>query len=91
MTAQPIEHHGTPRAPQTIREFRGVLTGEDLARFNAELDDLPLNEVSGYLKGWQHLLYLRTIPEIGEAMRTAGDRPRTPIGEIFPEWETISV
>lgn len=93
MTAQPIEYHGSPdsRHPQTIREFRGVLTGTDLARFNREIDDVPLHEVSHYLKSWRHLLHLRTIPEIGEALRTAGTRPRTPIGEIFPDWENASV
>jgi len=93
MSAQPIEHYGSPdnHSPQTIREFRGVLTGADLARFNREIDDVPLHEIRQYLKGWQHLLHLRTVPEIGEALRTAFDRPGTPIGEIFPEWESISV
>jgi hypothetical protein len=90
MTAQPIERHDSP-APKSIREFRAVLTGDDLARFNREVDDVPLHEIRQYLKGWQHLLYLRTIPEIGEALRTAGSRPRTPIGEIFAEWEDVSV
>ena len=94
MTAQPIEHHHprpAERPPATIREFRAVLTGADLARFNREIDDVPLHEIRTYLKGWQHLLHLRTIPEIGGALRTAGTRPCTPIGEIFPEWEDISV
>lgn len=93
MTAQPIEHYGSPdsHSPQTIREFRAVLTGADLARFNREIDDVPLHEIRTYLKGWQHLLHLRTIPEIGEALRTAFERPGTPIGEIFPEWEDVSV
>jgi hypothetical protein len=89
MTAQSIEYSSRP--PQTIREFRGVLKGEDLARFNHEIEDLSLNEVTGYLKGWAQILHLRTIPEIGEALRTAGSRPRTPIEEIFPEWGTVSV
>lgn len=91
MTAQPIEHYGSPRAPQTIREFRAVLTGTDLARFNLEIEDVKLHQMRTYLKGWQHLLHLRTIPEIGESLRTAFDRPGTPIGEIFPEWEDASV
>ncbi|WP_327066854.1 hypothetical protein [Kitasatospora sp. NBC_01302] len=93
MTAQPIEHHHprtVERPPATIREFRGVLSGDDLARFNREIDDVPLHEIDQYLKGWQHVLYLRTIPEIGEALRTAFDRPGIPVGEVFPEWEEIS-
>lgn len=90
MTAQPIEYSSRP--PSSIREFRGVLKGEDLARFNSELDDLPLNEIAGYLKGWQQILHLRTVPEFGEAMRTAFDRPATPIEEIFPEeWAASGV
>lgn len=91
MTAQPIQYSGSPDTPQTIREFRGTLKGGDLARFDLEIDDVPLHQIRQYLKGWQHLLHLRTIPEIGEAMRTAFDRPATPIEEIFPEWESISV
>jgi hypothetical protein len=89
MTAQPIEYSSRP--PTTIREFRGTLAGEDLVSFNTELEDVKLGEVSGYLKGWAQILHLRTVPEIGEALRTAGSRPRTPIEEIFPEWGTVSV
>lgn len=89
MSAQPIEQHG--RLPESIREFRAVLTGDDLTRFNREIDDVKLHEIRTYLKGWQHLLHLRTIPEIGEALRTAFDRPGTPIGDIFPEWEETCV
>jgi hypothetical protein len=90
MTAQPVEYSSRP--PSSIREFRGTLKGEDLTRFNAELDDLPLNEIAGYLKGWQQILHLRTVPEYGEALRTAGSRPATPIEDIFPEeWAATSV
>lgn len=83
MIAQPIEH----QAPKTIREFRAVLAGDDLVRFTTEIDDVPLHEIRDYLKGWQHIIHLRTVPEIGEALRTVGERPRTQLGDILPEWD----
>lgn len=90
MSAQPIEYSSRP--PATIREFRGVLEGEDLVRFNREIEDVPLNEVTSYLKGWQQILHMRTVPEFGEALRTAGSRPRTRIEDIFPEeWAAACV
>ncbi|GAA1402964.1 hypothetical protein GCM10009639_47040 [Kitasatospora putterlickiae] len=91
MTAQPVQPHLLPEGPRTIREFRGVLTGGDLERFNAEIEDVPLHEIREYLKSWRQLLHLRTVPEIEHALRTAFDRPGTPVGDLFPEWEELSV
>ncbi|MFF7635852.1 hypothetical protein ACFZB9_22295 [Kitasatospora sp. NPDC008050] len=92
MTARPIEHHAPQsRLPETIREFRAVLPDGDLRVFNSEVEDVPLHEIDRYLEAWQHVLRLRAIPEIGDALRSAGDRPGTPIGEIFSEWEEAGV
>ena len=89
MTAQQIEY--SSRLPESIREFRGTLKDDDLDRFNREIEDVPLHEIAGYLKGWRQLLHLRTIPEFGEALRAAFDRPATPIEDIFPEeWAATS-
>ncbi|WP_405006548.1 hypothetical protein OHV13_22785 [Kitasatospora purpeofusca] len=79
MTARPIQPRPPSESPRTIREFRETLTGSDLARFTAEIEDVPLHELRDYLKSWQHLLHLRTVPEIGHALRTAFDRPGTPL------------
>ncbi|MDH6578006.1 hypothetical protein [Kitasatospora sp. MAP5-34] len=91
MSAQPIQHHSPPGTPRTIREFRAVLKGADLTLFNTEVDDVPLHEIREYLKGWQHLLHLRAVPEVGEALRTAFDRPGIPASELFPEWVETGV
>ncbi|MFJ4092775.1 hypothetical protein ACIPYS_14420 [Kitasatospora sp. NPDC089913] len=76
-----------PGSPRTIREFREPLTGPDLARFEAEVEDVPLDELEGYLKGWQQLLHLRTAPETGHALRTAFDRP----GTLFPTEPSVRI
>ncbi|WP_380279902.1 hypothetical protein [Kitasatospora purpeofusca] len=89
MSAHPVQPRLPSEGPRTIREFRGTLAGPDLERFTAEIEDVPLHEIRDYLKGWRQLLHLRTVPEIGHALRTAFDRPGTPVGELFPEWEEL--
>ncbi|MEV6977407.1 hypothetical protein [Kitasatospora sp. NPDC093806] len=91
MSAQPLQPRLPAEGPRTIREFRGILTGADLERFETEIDDVPLHEIREYLKGWKHLLHLRTVPEIEHALRTAFDRPGTPLAELFPDWEESDV
>ncbi|MFD9065202.1 hypothetical protein ACFVZ3_27200 [Kitasatospora purpeofusca] len=91
MSAQPVQPRLPSAGPRTIREFRGILTGSDLARFNTEIEDVPLHELRDYLKAWQHLLHLRTVPEIEHALRTAFDRPGTPLADLLPEWAESDV
>ncbi|CAN3983311.1 hypothetical protein [Kitasatospora purpeofusca] len=91
MSAQPVQPRLPSAGPRTIREFRGILTGSDLARFNTEIEDIPLHELRDYLKGWQHLLHLRTVPEIERTLRTAFDRPGTPLADLLPEWADSDV
>ncbi|WP_327074294.1 hypothetical protein OG196_30000 [Kitasatospora purpeofusca] len=79
MSTRPVRPRLPSESPRTIREFRETLTGSDLARFTAEVEDVPQPELGNYLKGWQQQLHLRTLPEIEHALRTAFDRPGTPL------------
>jgi hypothetical protein len=65
--------------PRTVRELRVALaaaSSEDREQFEAELGELPLDDLGAYaalVRGWRHRLAMRTRPEILAAVAASAD------------------